>query len=238
MEAGQSEFGDGRLCLNYGLGLYWNMTRGFRYKRNQLQEAIVAVLKPGSGQQSREMLGRVRRLLDADRVRRRNKRASDPEISNYAFHGGDMPGRGYVNIFTEYEAFALLMALQLMGLGLPQGAVVGLLRRLRPQLERQHSQILRQAAADILDDERVRLQAKPGDLDFGTDPRFIVIVWEGGRRGSRSIALCRGQRELFELFHRYGPGHSFTLLELTTWALALSPALAGTKPRKRGRARE
>jgi hypothetical protein len=216
------------------------MIRSFLgFKRNQLQEAIAAVLKPASRQQSREMIGRVKRLLDTDRARGRNKRASDPEKANYAFYTADMPGSGYENPFSEYEAFALLVALRLMGLGLPQGTVVALLRRLRPELEQQHGQIVRQAAADLFNEERMRLQAKTGDLSVGTtDPRFIVIAWEGDRRGSRSVALCQGQREVFELFHRYRAGYTFTLIELVTSAHALSFALAETKPRTRGRARE
>jgi hypothetical protein len=214
------------------------MTRSFLgFKRNQVQEAIAAVLKPASRQQATEMLGRVKRLLDTDRAHGRNKRASDPEKANFAFRRDGMPGRGYENIFSEFDAFALLVALRLMGFGLPQGAVVSLLRRLRPQLERQHRQIVRLAAAAPLAEQQIPHQAKSGDLAFdATDPRFIVIVWEGDRRGSRSVALCQGQREVFELFHRYGPGYAFTLLELVTSALVLSSALAQTKPRTRGRA--
>jgi hypothetical protein len=214
------------------------MTRSFSgFKRNQVQEAIAAVLKPASRQQATEMLGRVKRLLDTDHAHGRNKRASDPEKANFAFHRDGMPGRGYENIFSEFDAFALLVALRLMGSGLPQGTVVSLLRRLRPQLEQHFGQIVRPRAVGPFDEQKARRQAKPGDLNFdATDPRFIVIVWEGDRRGSRSVALCQGQREVFELFHRYGPGYSFTLLELVTSALVLSSALAQTKPRTRGRA--
>ena len=208
-------------------------------KRNQVEEAIVAVLERGSRQLNSQIRSRVKRLLDTDRAHGRNKRASDPEKARYAFYGGEMPGRGYENLFSEFEAFALLMALRLMGFGLPQGAVVTLLRRLRPQLERQHRQIVRLAAAGPLAEQQIPHQAKSGDLAFdATDPQFIVIVSEGDRRESRSVALCQGQREVFELFHRYGPGYAFTLLELVTSALALSSALAQTKPRTRGRARQ
>ena len=206
-------------------------------KRNQVEEAIAAVLEPESMQLNSQIRNRVKRLLDTDRALGRNKRASDPEKARYAFYSREMPGRGYENLFSEFEAFALLMALRLMGLGLPQGVVVTLLRRLRPQLERQHRQIVRLATAGPLAELQIPRQGKPGDLAFdATDPRFIVIVWEGDRRGSRSVALCRGQREVFELFQRYGPGYAFTLLELVTSAVALSSALAEIEPRTRGRA--
>ena len=66
----------------------------------------------------------------------------------------------------------------------------------------------------------------------------LCVISETATPHSRSLALCQGQREVFELFHRYGPGYAFTLLELVTSALALSSALAQTKPRTRGRARQ
>ena len=91
------------------------------------------------------MRSRFKRLLETDRARGRNKRSDDPEKANFAFHSADMPGRGHENRFSRFEAFALLLGLRLMGLGLPQGAVVALLRRVRPQLEQQHSQIMRRA---------------------------------------------------------------------------------------------
>jgi len=204
------------------------------FKRNQAEEAIAAVLKP----EPREMRNRFKRLLETDRARGRHKRSRHPEKANYAFYSTDMPGRGNENQFSEFESFALLMGLRLMGLGLPQGAVVALLRRFRPQLEQQHAQILRQASAGAFVEQQIRHQAKPGDLAFSTtDAIFIAIVSEADRTGSRSVALCREQREVFELLHRYAPGSAVTLLELTDSALALSSALAKTKPRMRGRAR-
>ena len=102
-------------------------------KRNQVEEAIAAVLERGSMQLNSQIRNRVKRLLDTDRALGRNKRARDPEKARYAFYSREMPGRGFENLFSEFEAFALLMALRLMGLGLPQGVVVTLLRRLRPQ---------------------------------------------------------------------------------------------------------
>ena len=145
-----------------------------------------------------QIRNRVKRLLDTDRALGRNKRASDPEKARYAFYSREMPGRGYENLFSEFEAFALLMALRLMGLGLPQGVVVTLLRRLRPQLERQHRQIVRLATAGPLAELQIPRQGKPGDLAFdATDPRFIVIVWEGNHQGIEvSGTLPRAARSI------------------------------------------
>ena len=68
-------------------------------KRNQVEEAIVAVLERGLRQLNSQIRSRVKRLLDTDRAHGRNKRASDPEKARYAFDGGEMPGRGYENSF-------------------------------------------------------------------------------------------------------------------------------------------
>ncbi len=208
------------------------------FKRSQVEDAIAAVLDRGSRRLGSEMRTRIKHLLDADRARGRKKRSSDPEEAHYAFYSADMPGKGYEIIFSEFEAFALLTGLRLLGLRWPQGSVVGLLRRLRPQLEQLHQRILRQDPAVLFDDQQISALAKPGDPAFGnTNPVFIVIVSEQDRRGSQSVELCRGWREVCELFHRFGPGYAFTLLDLVNSVHALSSALSETRPRTRGRAR-
>ena len=207
------------------------------FKRNQVEDAIARVLQRGSTRLNSEMRSRVKRLLEIDRARGRNKRSNDPEQANFAFHGADTPGRNE-NLFSDYETFALSTGLRLMGLGWPQGVVVALLRCVRPELEQHHRRILRQAPAGLPDEHQARAQAKPGDIAVGgADSLFLVIIAAEERRGLRSVALSRGQREVCELFHRYGPGFAFTLLELVNSVHALSAALAQTKPRLRGRAR-
>jgi len=42
---------------------------------------------------------------------------------------------------------------------------------------------------------------------------------------------------VFELFHKYGPGYAFTLMEVATSVHVLSSILAQTQPRPRGRSR-
>jgi hypothetical protein len=208
------------------------------FKRNQVMEAIARVLQHESTTLDSDLHSRIKRLLEIDRRRRRNRRSTDPEQARFAFYSADMPGRGHENQFTQFECFTILTGLRLMGHGWPQGTVVALLRRLRPELEKHHTRLLRQGPAALYNEQQLRGGAQPGDMAVDTlDPLFIVIVSEQGRTGSRSSALCRGQRELFELYHRYGPGYAFTLIELATSIHALSLALAQTKPRPRGRSR-
>jgi hypothetical protein len=208
------------------------------FKRNQIEEALARVIQPGTTTLSSEMAGRVKRLLDLDRARGRNKHSQDPARANFAFYGVKSPGRGHDNPFSEFEVFALLIAVQLMRHGLPQRRVVSLLRRLRPKLEWHHARILREDPSSLFDESLIRARAKPGQMAVGnTNPTFIAVYSEQGRKESMSVAICRGEREVFDLYHRCGPGYAFTLIELVNFAHALSAALARATPQKRGPAR-
>jgi len=208
------------------------------FKRNQIEEALARVIQPGTATLSSEMAGRVKRLLELDRARGRNKHSQDPAKANFAFYGVKSPGRGHDNPFSEFEAFALLIGVQLMRHGLPQRRVVSLLRRLRPELEWHHARILREDPSSLFDESLTRERAELGQMAVNnTNPTFFVVYSEQGSRESMSVAICRGEREAFDLYHRCGPGYAFTLTELVNFAHALSAALARATPQKRGRAR-
>jgi hypothetical protein len=205
------------------------------FKRNQVEEAIGRVLEPGS---ARPMRTRLKGLLETDRALGRSKRSSDPERANFAFSGMDAPGRGLENWFTGYEAFALLTGLRLMRDGWPQGLVVGVLRRVKPDLERHHARVLRQNPTVLFDDDRIRQQAKPGDLAVSTtDPVYLVINSKDREHyaGADPAAICQGQADLMGFIKSSGPGQTWTVMELGRSIHALSVALAKTVPRKRGR---
>jgi hypothetical protein len=208
------------------------------FKRNQIEEALARVIQPGTATLNSQTAGRVKRLLELDRARGRNKRSQDPAKSNFAFHRVESPGRGHDNPYSEYEVFAVLIGVKLMQHGLSQRGVVGLLRRLRPELEWHHARILRENPSSLFDEASLmRARVKPGQMAVNnTDPTFIVVYSEQGRKESMSVAICRGERELSELYHRCGPGYAFTLIELVNFAHALSAALARATPQKRGRA--
>ena len=207
-------------------------------KRNQIEEALRRVIQPATTKLGSKMSGRVKRMLEADRARGRNKRSEDPEKANFAFYGTNGPGRGNDNSFSPYEAFAILTGLRLLGHGWSQRFVVGVLRRLRPELERHHDRILTQDPLILFDESLKRAEALPGTIAVdNTDPVFLVVYSEEDRKQSTSVAVCRGQRELFELYHRCGPGYTFTQFELVNSAHALRAALTQTQPKRRGRAR-
>ncbi len=209
------------------------------FKRNQVEEAIASVLEPGSAKPSSEMRTRLKRLLETDRALGRSKLSPDPERANFAFSGMDAPGRGFENWFTGYEAFALLTGLRLMRDRWPQGLVVAALRRVKPDLERHHAQVLRQNPTILFDHERIRQQARAGDLGVSnTAPVFLVINSKDREHdtGANRAAICQGQAELMGLIKARGFGQTWTVMELGTSIHALSTALTKTEPRKRGRA--
>jgi hypothetical protein len=203
------------------------------FKRNQVEEAIACVLDPGSATLSSEMRIRLKRLLETDRALGRSKRSSDPERANFAFSGMDAPGRGLENWFTGYEAFALLTGLRLMRDGWPQGLVVAVLRRVKPDLERHHARILSQNPTVLFDADRQ--QARPGDLAVSNT--FLAINSKDREHdtGTGPAAICQGPAELMRFIKTWGPGQTWTVTELGTSIPALSVALAKTVPRKRGR---
>ena len=208
------------------------------FKRNQVEEAIARVLEPGSSKPSSEMRTQLRRLLETDRGLGRNKRSPDPERSNFAFYTMDAAGRGVENWFSDYEAFALLIGMRLMRLGWPQGLVVAVLRRVKPDLEQHHARILKQDPAVLFDNQLIRQRARPGALAVdNTDPFFLVINSAGreGGAGPSPAAICRGQAELMGFIKEQGPGQTWTVFELGNSVHAPSLALTEARPRKRGR---
>jgi hypothetical protein len=211
------------------------------FKRNQLEAAIAVVLEGRSEKMSSQLHSRMKRLLETDRDLGRNKRSADPERANFAFYSQNMPGRGSENWFSPYEAFALLTGLRLRRHGWPQRFVVALLRRIRPELEKEHTRILQQDAPLLFDEQLVQQQAQPGSWVVGnTDPVFLAIVSRTGESPSDAsanpAAICRGQQRTLDFVRPYAPGQTMTTYELVDSVHALHRVLAQTRPRNRGRA--
>jgi hypothetical protein len=212
------------------------------YKRNQIEEAISAVLDPRAQQPTSELRTRIKRLLETDRALGRVPRSADPERANYAFYSSDAPGSGVEVWFSEYEAFALLNGLRLMAHGWPQGFAASVMRRVRPELERQHARILKQDARLLFDKEAIRQNAKAGDMAFdNTDPVLLAIVSKSGAAANEQgephgCEICRGPKEAMKFAWEASTGAgAWTMFELATIAHKFSAALASTEPRHRGR---
>jgi hypothetical protein len=210
------------------------------YKRNQVEEAIYRAFDQQSGKSSSELRTRLKRLLDMDRGLGRNPRSADPERANYAFYSGDSPGRGVEVWFSEYEAFALMTGLRLLAHRWPQSFVVGMLRSLRPDLERQHTRTLKQDPKALFDQQEIVKNARPGYLYVdNTDPVFLTVAsGEGDPKEAPKVlvagAVCHGM-ERVSAFVKHQRARSYTLTELVTPAHRLLSELAKIEPRKRGR---
>ncbi len=211
-----------------------------RYKRNQLEEAIARVLDLNSQEPPSELRTRIKRLLDLDRSLGRKLRSRDAEEANFAFFSEEAPGSGANISFSEYEVFAVLSGLVVMEHGWPQSFAVSLMRRLRPDLEREHARILRQDPEKLFDLEQIRAKAQPGDIFVdNSDPVFVTVVSKVYRAPQESssipaCAVCRGFNAAMRFSREVG-GASTTMLEIATRAHKLRQQLAQTEPRRRGR---
>jgi hypothetical protein len=212
------------------------------YKRNQVEQAIGLVLEPRSHEPSTELRTRLKRLLETDRAHGRNTRSSNPELSNYAFYSAEAPGSGVEIWFSKYEAFALLIGHQMMQHGWPQGFAVSLLRRVRPEMEKEHARVLKLNPAEIFDEKTIMRNAREGDFAFDTTvPVLLTIASKSANSGSNSpelidYAICHSSAEAMQWAWKTTRGaYGFTLFELTTVAHRLARTLDKTKPRGRGR---
>jgi hypothetical protein len=211
------------------------------YKRNQVEEAISHLLEPQSqsSQPTQELRTKLKRLLDTDRVL---PRAAGQNDANFAFFSDDPPGKGVENWFSDYEAFALLNGVRLMGHGWPQGLAVSLMRRVRPGLEEEHRRILRHDPEWLFDQEAIRKNARPGDHAFDNrDPVLLTVVSSSGHLSGQAgefleCKICRGPGKANDFFRTVNKGQgALTMFELTTLAHRLAWELAKTEPRSRGR---
>jgi len=212
------------------------------YKRNQVEQAIGMVLEPRSQEPSTELRTRLKRLLDTDRALGRSTHSSDAERANYAFYSADAPGSGVEIWFSGHEAFALLIGLQMMRHGWPQSFAVSVLRRVRPDMEREHTRILMLNPKEIFDQDAIRRNARAGDMAFDTTvPVLLTIASKSGGVEEKTqelidCAICQGPAEAMNWAWKTTRGtYGLTMFELVAVAHQLAFALAKTEPRTRGR---
>jgi hypothetical protein len=210
------------------------------YKRNQVEEAISRMFEEQSVKPSSELRTRIKRLLDADRSLGRNARSDKQELRNYAFFSSDAPGKGTEVLFSDYEAFALLIGLQMLNHRWPQMFAVDTLRRYRRELEKRHANILSSDPKTLFDETQLRLAAQPGRPALRTTSPVFLMIWSD-HRYANDPAVIAPSAKIFDdeaesiKVSRAQAGRSTTWFELTRSAFALSSALSETLPRRRGR---
>ncbi len=212
-----------------------------RFKRNQIEDAILRTLDATDARAS-ELKLRMKRLLVTDRRLGRGKRSDVRPGRGYAFYSQQPPGSGIEVLFLGYEALALIVAISLLEHGMPQATVVGIMRELRADLEAAHSDTLKKDPKALFDAAAVRRLVQPGMLAVdNADPAFLAIVKSPAPSGDKgqvhaSLAVCQGHRGLTDFLKKYAaPGSAATVSELATLMHKLATNLARTQPIKRGR---
>jgi hypothetical protein len=209
------------------------------FKRNQIETAIARIYDPSCEEPPPELRTRIKRIFDLDRSRGRKLRSTDAEEAHFAFFSDEAPGTGADISFSQYEAFAALNALRIMEHGWPQGFAVSIMRRIRPDLEKEHARILRQAPEKLFDWQAIRARAGAGDLAVdNTDPVFIVLATPIGRSPDTAqttplSAVCHGMEGVRQFSRHVGPA-SLSLFEVVTLAHKLRTELLNSKPKHRG----
>ena len=210
------------------------------YKRNQIEEAIGRIFDPNCDKPPSELRTRIKRLLELDRSMGRKVRSKDPEEGNFAFFSEEAPGTGVDISFSEYEAFALINGLRIMNHRWTQSFAVSIMRRVRPDLEREHARILQLDPKALFDWEAILAKDREGDIAVdNTDPVFLTLASKEERASDEGetpqlSAVLRG-RDKVNQFSRNVGASSVTTFEVVTPAHRLHRELMKTEPRHRGR---
>lgn len=189
------------------------------YRRNQVIEAI-AVALASDGPSSSQIPMRLKRLLQADRLLKRNPRSRSAEQSTYAFFSGELSGTGSEYFYSPFEAFALLLGIRLLENGFPQRTAVRILRSLRSKLE------------DSLRSEWAEPRWR------STNRWYLARLSLSGQDSSTHpgvIDLCRGESAVANFLKTASDGQIMTVIELTRPMLRFKAAIEATVPARRGR---
>jgi hypothetical protein len=191
------------------------------YKRNQIVEAIEASLDPDRSRPAPQIVTRLKRLLNADRVLDRNPRSVLREEATYAFFSGQLAGSGNENWYSPFESFAMFLGIRLMESGFPQRTVVRILRSVRVELE---------------DAVRTTWRA---DRAKHEGPRLYLARVAPERPTDGSIAgtvrICRGEQAVATFLAKSSRGNVMTVFELTSSIASFKVLVEKTTPSKRGR---
>jgi hypothetical protein len=145
-------------------------------------------------------------------------------------------------MFSGYEAFALLAAIMLLEHGLPQAAVVKMMRQVRGPLEAAHARSLKKDPSSLFDQQAILAQAKPGMFAVNnTDPIFLAFVRltasaVGDQKHGGAVAVCQGPQALGDFFTKHSdPGTGMSIFEFVRPIHVMAANLLQVRPAKRGR---
>src|SRR6516165_2199928 len=147
-----------------------------RYKRNQVEEAILRTIGAEAVRVD-ELKLRMKRLLVTDRRLGGGKPSNLKAGHRYAFYSQKPQGSGVEVLFNGYEAFAVMAALIVLEHGIPQAKVVSIMQEVRPDFEAAHRDTLQQDPKALFDSQAVRATAQSGMIAVdNTAPVFLAFV--------------------------------------------------------------
>jgi hypothetical protein len=214
------------------------------HKMNQVQDAIFRTLGARNAR-ANELKFRIRRLLAADRGLGRRSNSKDEKNRQYAFYSQEPKGTGVDNLYSDFEAFALLAAIMLLEHGLPQASVVKVMRQVRRQLEAAHAQCLKEDPSTLFDQRAITARALPGVIATdNTAPIFLAFAQltnssvDQEKKDGTAVAVCLGDEELFAFIGKHcipGSGIGATFFEFVRLMHTLAAELSQTRAVNRGR---
>jgi hypothetical protein len=126
--------------------------------------------------------------------------------------------------------------------GLPQAAVVKVMRRVRARLGAARAQTLKKDLGTLFDQQAISSQAKPGMIAVdNTSPIFLAFhrltdSSVGDPRGGGAVEVCRGHEGLGIFLKKHSkPGTGVTFFEFVGLIHSLAANLLQVRPVKRGR---
>lgn len=193
------------------------------------------------------LLNRIKRLMDLDRI----KDAADQQLAFLEHLPG---GQGVNAAFSNFDAFTLLLGIELLDIGLNQADVVFLIRNIRDQLRVQFENIMQDPPP-----ARQRVSAKKGDKrpTYEQDKKRYVdyrvfmltakvehtdrypILHEAVSKGIPIFiepSFCHGVEALQRQLNEAGSGFRKTMIfELSQYALLICSFLDAAPAITRGR---
>jgi len=217
-------------------------TRVSMYQRSQVENAISRLFEPRDRRPSSALRTRIKRLLETDRALGRKLGSSDPQERDFAYFHEAAPGSGVEVRFTAYEAFALMLSLQLLAHSWPQRFVVLVMRDVRRALEKEYDKICKMDPSDLFDGRKIEANRQPGAPAYDTNaPAFLVIVSRHGLARDKEATpfACAvhsdiGSANDWVAQTIRGVGGGSSMFELTIGAHALARALLETRRQSRG----
>jgi hypothetical protein len=162
------------------------------FTRGQLEWAIAQAIGRSEGLGNRprgDLKMKLKRLLDIDRKHGIDAAKPGPEFRRFAFLEGGLPGKGFAISYTGYDAFALLLGLQLLEANVPQLAVIRLLRSIRPNLQHEHKQVLLHLPR-LLAGGNIKLENKINAGQMVKDPAKMVFVVISSGAGADILSVA------------------------------------------------